>query len=179
MNNIEISTTENMENVIKDLTTRYRTTESEIRKELSPEFDITQWKIHPHLGVSIHGEVFQIDEKIVNLFKLINKYEMNTMCSCQHNMFGWVSISFPMDGYLRFVNKILEKVREKYKDEWEKIYELNVLNRFQFDTKYGKKRIYTDCLFFDGRENIECTITVELLQSEISQLETELSEIFN
>lgn len=154
-------------------------TNEDVKKELSPEFDIAQWKEHPHIDVSLHGEVFEIDEKLVNLFKLINKYEINTVQSCQHNMLGWASLSFENDGYLRFVNKILEKAREKYKDDWKQIYDLDILGRFEFDSQNNNKRIYSKCLLFDGREIFTSIVTVEFLQSEIPKLESELSELFN
>lgn len=167
-----------MEEVIADLKKRYRMTEDDVRKALSPEFDITQWKEHPHVDVSLHGEVFVIDEKLVNLFKLINKYEINTTNTCQHNMFGWVSITFDGEGYMRFINKILEKAREKYKDDWKQIYDLDIIGRFEFDSRNNDKRISTQCLLFDGEEKYRMEITVELLQSEIPKLEANLLDLF-
>ena len=168
----------NMEEVIADLKKRYRMTEDEIRKTLSPEFDIAQWKSHPHIDVELHGEIFEIDEKIVNLFKLVNKYEINTTQSCQHNMFGWANLIFTCDGYMRFVNKILEKAREKYKDNWEKIYDLDIISRFEFNTRDNNKQIYSQCLLFDGEEQYTFQISVDFVQSEIPKLEADLLDLF-
>ncbi len=106
-----------MDFIINDLGRRYVLTTEEVKQELSPEYDIAQRGNHETMDVSLHGEVYTIDTKIVNLFKLINKYDINTISSCQHNWFGWVCISFSMEGYMRFVNKILEKAREKYHND--------------------------------------------------------------
>ncbi len=178
----------NMEFVIKDLVKRYGMTDEEVKQTLSPEYDIIQRGNHHTVDVSLHGEIYAIDEKLVNLIKLINKYDMNTISTCQHNWFGWACITFHIEGYISFVNKILEKAREKYQGDMNKIYELNVFNRFQFNTMFDNartksisdsKRIYTKCLLFDEEYGFSFEVSINLLQSEISQLESELSELFN
>ncbi len=176
-----------MDFVIKDLGRRFSLTVDEVKQELSPEYDIIQRCNHTTVEVLLHGETYNIDEKLVNLFKLINKYDMNTTMSCQHNWFGWANISFSSESYLRFVNKIVEKALEKYHDDRDKIYELNIIRRFQYSSMYQLKsntqRICTSSYIYENEDEgifqFIDNININLIQSEIPKLESELSELFN
>ncbi len=178
-----------MDFVIQDLCRRYSATVEQVKDKLSPEYDIAQRGNHTTVEISLHGDIYHIDEKLVNLFTLINKYDMNTISSCQHNWFGWAGITFSVEGYIRFVNTIIEKTRQKYHDDEDKVWELDICSRFLFNYRQERYRqstsiteslrIYPMFLAYDGDDFPSFSISVDLLQSEIPKLESQLSELFN
>ncbi len=178
-----------MDFIIKDLCRRYSATVEQVKYELSPEYDIAQRGNHNTVEITLHGETYNIDEKLANLFKLINKYDMNTISTCQHNWFGWAGITFHIDGYIQFVNTIIKKARQKYHNDEDKVWELDICNRFLFNyeqerhrqstSKTESLRIYPMFLAYDGDDFASFSIRVDLLQSEIPLLESQLSELFH
>jgi hypothetical protein len=174
----------NMDDVIVDLMERYSMTRVEVEKAISPEYDIKQRGENKKETVIVRGyEVLGVDEKLVNLYKLINKYDFCTCGAYQHNMFGWASFIFHADGYKRFMNTLIEKAREKGYDN-EKIYELNIYKKLEFSlssnypSKYSKN-ISVFGMLPSGKNNFLIEINFTFLQSEIPIIENELNELFD
>ncbi len=162
-----------MDGVIMNLKNKYNMTDKDI-ENICPEFDIKQVGNHKQVAVSMHGYVFEIDEKIEKLFRLINKYDINTTQSCQHNLLGWCGFTFTAIGYHQFVNTLYNKAKVKYTNE--EIYNMSVFKRFMFDTKDNNKmRAY--CELFDGETEFSLNISYNFKQSEIVIIEKELEEL--
>ena len=167
-----------MERVITKLKSHFNLTDEEVKERLCAEFDLDQWIGEHHtITVIIHGYEFEIDEKLAKLFKLMNKYDLVTSQSCQHNWFGWASISFSSEGYLKFLNKILEKIGSDV--DRDKVYEMDIIKRYEVDTREKNKRMFCLYALYEGRDQFVSNVVIEFLQSEIPKMEKELEELFD
>ncbi len=191
-----------IEHVIQDLMKRSKRSRDDIIKDISPEFDIHQWKTSaPTVCVSIHGIEYDVQERLAGIFKLINKYELVCVHLSQHNLYGWDLIIFTANNYKKFVDILLEKARKQCNDtsdevfdknsedgdfieSWEKVLAYPILGRFLFDTRYPNlelktQRMYTSCSIYCGKKEYEFNVTFEFTPSEIIKLEAELDELFH
>lgn len=168
-----------MDIIIKDLCRRYRMTEDEVKKDLCPEYDINQRGSHKTIDLILCDEVIPIDEKLVNLMKLINYSDINTTQCCQHDLFGWASIQFSLKGYVRFANKLLKKAKEKYNNDMDKIFELDIIQRFRINTDFNNKTHSCKYDIYDGTDEFIFTITMRFRQSEIPILEKNIKDLLD
>jgi len=169
-----------MEEVINRLMKEYDLSRDDVINKLSPEYDLSQTGNHDGNIIAIHGVEYKIDKKLTTLFQLINKYDMNTYTSCQHNKFGWASVGFTVDGYQRFLDKIVEKARAKHNNDRNKVCEMNIIDRYSFNTLLNKNnRVNVMCEIFCGLDYFHMSIHYKFKQSEIPILESELKELFD
>lgn len=167
-----------MDSIIQRLSKMYDMTNTEVIKELSPEFDINQNCNHKQVIIKILDNEIEIDEKIADLIKIINNDDFYTIQSCQHDRFGWCSIQFHIDGFIKFTNKLLKQAKIKYNNDMDKIYSLDIIQRFVFNTTNNKNNISCSNYIYDNLENFSFTVSIRFKQSEIKVLENEILNLF-
>lgn len=164
-----------MEFVVNDLAKRFGITDKRVKKLLCPEYDITQRGTHKQVDLVVRGETIEVDEKLVELIRLLNLYDDTTVTSCQHDLFGWASIAFSFDGYSTLLKSIVEKSKLKYGDKYDTA---PALNRFQFHTDFFGNRVDCSCLLCDGMDDVDFRVNMRFTQSEIPVVVRELHDIF-
>lgn len=167
-----------MEAIITRLSKNYGISEEDVKQNLSPEYDIEQNCNHKQVTINICGEEIEVDEKLSDLITLINSDNFYTIMSCQHDRFGWSSITFSIEGFLKFSNKLLKKAKQKYNNDIDKIYSLNIIQRFQFTTFNGTSNVDCSNYIYDGDDEFRFSVNIRFKQSEISMFEEELKELF-
>lgn len=72
----------------------------------NPNFDINLFGKYNEEEVELHNILFSIDEKLVDLFKIINKDEILTSSTCQYNAKGYSFFSFPAPNFYFWCKKL-------------------------------------------------------------------------
>jgi hypothetical protein len=167
-----------MEEAIRRLQKTYGMSVEEINKRLCPEFYPNESKNCKQVNLQIHNSTFIVDEKLVNLIKLINKYDLNTKSSCQKDIFGWSSISFSDDGFKNFTKTLIKKGIEKY-GNIDEVCRYDIIERLIFSTDNDNKKITCMNYIVDGVDDFQFVVKWNFKPSEISRIEKEIGEIFD
>jgi predicted NUDIX family phosphoesterase len=167
-----------MEEVIRRLQKNYGMSIEEINKKLCPEFNVNENRNHKQVCIKIHDCEFNVDEKLVNLIKLINKYNLNTISSCQHDMFGWSYISFNIDGFKNFTKMLIKKGIEKY-NNIDELYKYDIIERLSFSTQDNNNIHCMNYINDSNNDNFEFIINWNFKLSEIPIIEKEIRELFD
>ncbi len=169
-------TTERMDFIVRDLGRRFRMTREDVEKEICPEYDLMQRCNHSEIDFTIRDYEFSIDEKLVDLIKLMNHFEFTTQSSCQHDWFGWTSITFDSETYNCFVKNVIDMTIRKYGEK--SIESRETIYRFMFDTSEKQSRVTCRCFVPCGETEARVSISIRFLQCEIGKLVDELTDIF-
>lgn len=70
-------------------------------------FEETMNRPHKSVCIDLGYKTMNCDEKLAPLLQLINKEKLLTSSSCQYNAAGYAGITFPLDGFLTFVDSLI------------------------------------------------------------------------
>jgi hypothetical protein len=157
----------------------YNITEAIYYSRLSPEFDIKQTGEHSTELVLIEGKEIPIDTLLVPLVARLNiLVDGLTNFSCQHDLWGWASISFDAVKYKTFCDKVLEKVKQKYLDI-SIVKNHSLVRRLSFNTLWQKNPGFSvDNDIYANTVHFKFSVNLLFPQSQIKVFESELDELF-
>lgn len=164
---------------VQEVCSKYGITSLQYYHRMSPEFDVNQIDNHETELVVINGKDVPIDVKIVPLIARLNIIvDGLTTLSCQHDLWGWVSISFDAVKYKTFCDKVLEKAKQKYLDNY-KVKLDPLVRRLCFNTMWGKNPGFsTDIDIYNGDFHYTFSVNLLFAQSQIKVFENELDNLF-
>jgi len=128
----------------------------------------------------------EVDEKLAELLTIINQDRLITEMSCQYDYYGYSGISFSVEGYNYFMNKLKTCIERKYGTEWEQddIYEKpdvkEILNRLtpRLSQPRNNKVSYLAGIFYDGTTyNYSPSINWQFYQEDIPTIVAQLKTI--
>ena len=161
------------------------------------------WEKHKDIDVEVCGEVIPIDEKLVDLFKIINKDRILTSMSCQYNRKGYAFFTFDLydfsiwcdkvskaaikyiesKGVDKDIDKDIDKEEEDENTESiiiDKAIDLPIVKRFCENLKKRNDRtnqIKFSYYWYSGYDSITPSVQWLFLQEDIPEIIEQLKEI--